>query len=95
MKKHITYTMIGVTCDDCSVDRRDARQGRDGRKGKSSLAGVQGQERTTSKRSWTKIFAAFTPMAYPNVPKELADMQKWDMKSFAISDYKSSPMRRT
>ena len=26
-----------------------------------------------------------------DMQKELADMQKWDMKSFAISDYKATP----
>ena len=26
-----------------------------------------------------------------DLQKELADMQKWDMKSFAISDYKATP----
>ena len=26
-----------------------------------------------------------------DMQKEVADMQKWDMKSFAISDYKATP----
>ena len=29
-----------------------------------------------------------------NMAKELADMQKWDMKSFKISDYNATPMSR-
>ena len=48
------------------------------------------RSRTTSRRSCPQIWWLFTLKAYPTVQKELADMQKWDMKSFAISDYKVS-----
>src|ERR1043166_8036573 len=29
---------------------------------------------------------------FSDMQKELADMQKWDMKSFAINDYKATPV---
>ena len=42
-----------------------------------------------------KVVSANLVAVYPegmsDLQKELADMQKWDMKSFTISDYKATP----
>jgi hypothetical protein len=37
-------------------------------------------------------FVGVYPEGMSDMQKELADMQKWDMKSFAISDYKATPL---
>ena len=46
------------------------------------------ESRRTLKRSYRQILVAVYAEGVSDMEKELAGMQKWEMKSFAISDYK-------
>src|SRR5213596_1468275 len=74
-------------CDHRRFHRRNAGQGRDGSQGKISMAGIQGQELGRLKKVVDKDIRCVYADRLSNMQNELADMQKWDMKSFEISDF--------
>jgi hypothetical protein len=77
---------------DCCFDRRPAYRRRDDGKRKSGLAGVKDKKSDDFKKLVSANVVAVYAEGMSDMQKELADMQKWDMKSFAISDYKVTPI---
>lgn len=57
-------------------------------KEKSAWEAFKDKKADDFKKVVAENIVAVYPEAISNMQTELADMQKWDMKSFAISDYK-------
>jgi hypothetical protein len=87
MKKYISYTMIALLA---TVAISTAASNEDMMQEKEKAAWEAFKDKKTD--DFKKVVSANLVAVYAegmsDMQKELADMQKWDMKSFAISDYK-------
>jgi hypothetical protein len=90
MKKYITYAMIALLV---TVASSRATSTEDMLMEKEKAAWQSFKEKKSD--DFKKVVSAKVIGVYAegisDMQKELADMQKWDMKSFAISDYKVIP----
>jgi|SRR6266498_3130396 len=87
MKKYISYTMIALLA---TVAVSTAATNEDAMMAKEKAAWQAFKDKNAA--DFKKVVAADFLGVYAegtsDMKKELDDMQKWDMKSFAISDYK-------
>src|SRR5438128_3339831 len=87
MKKYITHTMIALFA---TIAISTAAPTEDALMEKEKAAWQAFKDKKPD--DFKKLVAANVVAVYAegmsDMQKELADMQKWDMKSFAISDYK-------
>src|SRR6267143_687026 len=90
MKKYISYTMIALLA---TVAVSTAATNEDAMMEKEKAAWQAFKDKKPD--DFKKLVSANMMGVYvegvSDMQKELADMQKWDMKSFAISDYKVTP----
>jgi H2-forming N5,N10-methylenetetrahydromethanopterin dehydrogenase-like enzyme len=93
MKRMITFTIIaslatvaisiGATGDDAMQEKE-----------KAAWQAFKDKKTDDFKKVVSANLVALYAEGMSDMQKELADMQKWDMKSFAISDYKLRPTDR-
>jgi hypothetical protein len=87
MKKYISYTMIALLATvavSSAATNEDAVQ----EKEKAAWQAFKDKKPDDFKKVVSANLVAVYAEGMSDMQKELADMQKWDMKSFAISDYK-------
>src|ERR1700757_4073162 len=87
MKKYISYTMIvllAMLAISSAASNEDMMQ----EKEKSAWQAFKDKKPDDFKKVVSANLVAVYAEGMSDLQKELADMQKWDMKSFAISDYK-------
>src|ERR1700751_2077340 len=89
MKKYISCTMIAFLATfaiSTAATNDDALQ----EKEKAAWQALKDKKADDFKKLVAANVVAVYADGMSDMQKELADMQKWDMKSFAISDYKVS-----
>lgn len=89
MNKYISYTMmalLGTVALSTAASTEDLMQERE----KAAWQAFKDKKPDDFKKIVSPNLVAVYAEGISDVQKELADMQKWDMKSFAISDYKVS-----
>jgi len=87
MKKYISYTMIALRATvavSTAATNEDAMM----EKEKAAWQAFKDKKPDDFKKVVSAKLVAVYTEGMSDMQKELADMQKWDMKSFAISDYK-------
>src|SRR5438034_2827675 len=87
MKKYISYTMIALLATvaiSTAATNEDAMM----EKEKAAWQAFKDKKPDDFKKVVSADVIAVYDEGISNMQKELDDMQKWDMKSFAISDYK-------
>ena len=87
MKKYISYTMmalLGTVALSAAASTEDVMQ----EKEKAAWQAFKDKKTDDFKKVVSPNLVAVYAEGMSDLQKELADMQKWDMKSFAISDYK-------
>ena len=87
MKKYISYTMIallGTVALSTAASTEEMMQ----EKEKAAWQAFKDKKTDGFKKVVSPNLVAVYAEGMSDLQKELADMQKWDMKSFAISDYK-------
>jgi len=87
MKKYISYTMIALLATvaiSTAATNEDAMM----EKEKAAWQAFKDKKPNDFKKVVSANLMAVYAEGVSDMQKELADMQKWDMKSFAISDYK-------
>src|SRR5256886_17577039 len=87
MKKYISYTMIallGTVAISTAATNDNALQ----EKEKAAWQAFKDKKPDDFKKLVAANVVAVYAEGMSDMQKELADMQKWDMKSFAISEYK-------
>ena len=87
MKKYISYTMIALLATvavSTAATNEDAMM----EKEKAAWQAFKDKKPDDFKKVVSAKLVAVYTEGMSDMQKELADMQKWDMKSFAISDYK-------
>ena len=87
MKKYISYTMIALLATvavSTAATNEDAMQAKE----KAAWQAFKDKKPDDFKKVVSAKLVAVYTEGMSDMQKELADMQKWDMKSFAISDYK-------
>ena len=87
MKKYISYTIIALLATvaiSTAATNDDALQ----EKEKAAWQAFKDKKADDFKKVVSANFVGVYPEGMSDMQKELADMQKWDMKSFEISDYK-------
>jgi len=87
MKKYISYTMmalLGTVALSTAASTEDLMQERE----KAAWQAFKDKKPDDFKKVVSPNLVAVYAEGMSDLQKELADMQKWDMKSFAISDYK-------
>jgi hypothetical protein len=87
MKKYISYTMmalLGTIALSTAASTEDVMQ----EKEKAAWQAFKDKKSDDFKKVVSPNLVAVYAEGMSDLQKELADMQKWDMKSFAISDYK-------
>ena len=87
MKKYITHTMIALLATiaiSMAAPTDDALM----EKEKAAWQAFKDKKPDDFKKLVSANLVAVYAEGMSDMQKELADMQKWDMKSFAISDYK-------
>jgi len=90
MKKYISYTMIALLATvavSTAATNEDAMM----EKEKAAWQAFKDKKPDDFKKVVSAKLVAVYTEGMSDMQKELADMQKWDMKSFAISDYKVTP----
>ena len=88
MKKYIGYTMIALFATlavSTAASNEDMMQDKE----KAAWQAFKDKKPDDFKKVVSPKFVAVYAEGTSDLQKELADMQKWDMKSFAISDYQS------
>jgi hypothetical protein len=86
-KKYISYTMmalLGTVALSTAASTEDVMQ----EKEKAAWQAFKDKKTDDFKKVVSPNLVAVYAEGMSDLQKELADMQKWDMKSFAISDYK-------
>ena len=86
MKKYITYTMTALFAAiavSIAAPDKDAIMAKE----KAAWQAFKDKNAADFKKVVDKDFRGVYAEGISNMEKELSDMQKWDMKSFAISDY--------
>ena len=87
MKKYISYTIIALLATvalSTAASTEDVMQ----EKEKAAWQAFKDKKTDDFKKVVSPNLVAVYAQGMSDLQKELADMQKWDMKSFAISDYK-------
>jgi hypothetical protein len=87
MKKYISYTMIALLATlaiSTAASNEDMMQ----EKEKAAWQAFKDKKPDDFKKVVSAKVMAVYAEGMSDLQKELADMQKWDMKSFAITDYK-------
>jgi hypothetical protein len=87
IKKYISYTMmalLGTVALSTAASTEDVMQ----EKEKAAWQAFKDKKADDFKKVVSPNLVAVYAEGMSDLQKELADMQKWDMKSFAISDYK-------
>jgi hypothetical protein len=87
IKKYISYTMmalLGTVALSTAASTEDVMQ----EKEKAAWQAFKDKKTDDFKKVVSPNLVAVYAEGMSDLQKELADMQKWDMKSFAISDYK-------
>jgi len=87
MKKYITYTMIALLTTlaiSTAASNEDMMQ----EKEKAAWQAFKDRKPDDFKKVVSAELMAVYADGMSDMQKELADMQKWNIKSFAISDYK-------
>lgn len=87
MKKYISYTvmaLLGTVALSTAASTEDVMQ----EKEKAAWQAFKDKKTDDFKKVVSPNLVAVYAEGMSDLQKELADMQKWDMKSFAISDYK-------
>ena len=87
IKKYINYTMmalLGTVALSTAASTEDVMQ----EKEKAAWQAFKDKKPDDFKKVVSPNLVAVYAEGMSDLQKELADMQKWDMKSFAISDYK-------
>ena len=86
MKKYITYAMtalFAMIAVSIAAPDKDAMMAKE----KAAWQAFKDKNAADFKKVVDKDFRGVYAEGISNMEKELSDMQKWDMKSFAISDY--------
>src|SRR5437879_8405679 len=87
MKKHISYTIIALLAT-VAVSTAATNEDTMMEKEKAAWQAFKDKKPDDFKKVVSAKLVAVYTEGMSDMQKELADMQKWDMKSFAISDYK-------
>jgi hypothetical protein len=87
MKKYISYTMIAFLATG-AISTAASNEGMMQEKEKAAWQAFKDKKPDDFKKVVAAKFMGVYVEGVSDLQKELADMQKWDMKSFAISDYK-------
>jgi hypothetical protein len=88
MKKHLSYILIallGAVAISTAASNDDMME-----KDKAAWQAFKDKKPDDFKKVVSANFVGVYAEGTADLQKELADMQKWDMKSFAISDYKTT-----
>jgi hypothetical protein len=86
MKKYITYAMTALFATiavSIAAPDKDAMMAKE----KAAWQAFKDKNAADFKKVVDKDFRGVYAEGVSDMEKELSDMQKWDMKSFAISDY--------
>jgi len=87
MKKYISYTMIALLAT-VAISTAATNEDATMEKEKAAWQAFKDKKPNDFKKVVSANLMAVYAEGVSDMQKELADMQKWDMKSFAISDYK-------
>ena len=90
MKKYITYAMtafFATIAVSIAAPDKDAMEAKE----KAAWQAFKDKKPDDFKKVVSANMMGVYAEGVSDLEKELADMQKWDMKSFAISDYKVTP----
>ena len=87
MKKYISYTMIALLAT-VAISTAATNEDATMEKEKAAWQAFKDKKPDDFKKVVSAKLVAVYTEGMSDMQKELADMQKWDMKSFAISDYK-------
>jgi hypothetical protein len=88
MRKYISYTILAIFCAIAvSITAAPAEDAMT-EKEKAAWQAFKDKKSDDFKKLVSANVVAVYAEGMSDMQKELADMQKWDMKSFAISDYK-------
>ena len=87
MKKYISYTMIALLAT-AAISSAATNEDMMQEKEKAAWQAFKDKKTDDFKKVVSPNVVAVYAEGMSDMQKELADMQKWDMKSFAISDYK-------
>jgi hypothetical protein len=90
MKKYISYTMIALLAT-AAVSTAASNEDMMQEKEKAAWQAFKDKKADDFKKLVSEKFMGVYVEGASDMQKELADMQKWDMKSFAISDFKATP----
>ena len=87
MKRYISYAMIafltGIAGSNAATPDKAAMEGKE----KAAWQAFKDKNEAEFKKLVDKDIRCVYDTGASNMAKELADMKKWDMKSFAITDY--------
>jgi len=90
MKKYMTYAMTAlfatISVSIAAPPDKDAMMAKE----KAAWQAFKDKKPDDFKKIVSENMVAVYAEGMSDMQKELADMQKWDMKSFAISDYKAT-----
>jgi len=90
MKKYMTYAMTAlfatISVSIAAPPDKDAMMAKE----KAAWQAFKDKKPDDFKKIVSANMVAVYAEGMSDMQKELADMQKWDMKSFAISDYKAT-----
>jgi hypothetical protein len=87
MKKYISYTMIGLL-GTIALSNAASKEDMMQEKEKAAWQAFKDKKADDFKKLVSPAVMGVYAEGTSDLQKELADMQKWNMKSFAISDYK-------
>ena len=87
MKKYISYTMIALLAT-AAISSAATNEDMMQEKEKAAWQAFKDKKPDDFKKVVSPNVVAVYAEGMSDMQKEVADMQKWDMKSFAISDYK-------
>ena len=87
MKKYISYTIIALLAT-AAISAAASTEDMVQEKEKAAWQAFKDKKSDDFKKVVSTNLVAVYAEGMSDMQKELADMQKWDMKSFAISDYK-------
>ncbi len=87
MKRYISYTMVALLAT-AAVSAAATNEDMMQEKEKAAWEAFKDKKPDDFKKVVSAKFVGVFTEGMSDMQKELADMQKWDMKSFAISDYK-------
>jgi hypothetical protein len=91
MTKHITYTILAFFCAIAVSIAAAPTENAMMEKEKAAWQAFKDKNAADFKKVVSANLVAVYAEGMVDMQKELADMQKWDMKSFEISDYKVTP----